>query len=149
MSLLKYFSVHFIEDYKISNEIVKNLSARNRSSINPLFQAAKEREPHLDIRQHDLEDPFPFEKGTFSMVMCNQVIEHLPKETAHNALRESYRVLGSGGNLFVYSPSIFNREQAQEPAAVSFLPALVEGIRLVGLDQRSKARAKVVASKIR
>jgi len=82
-------------------------------------QAAKERESHLDIRQHDLEDPFPFEKGTFSMVMCNQVIEHLPKETAHNALRESYRVLANGGNLFVYSPSIFNREQAREPVHIN------------------------------
>jgi len=82
-------------------------------------QAAKEREPHLDIRRHDLGDPFPFEEGTFSMVMCNQVIEHLPKETAQKALRESYRVLGNGGNLFVYSPSIFNREQAREPVHIN------------------------------
>ena len=82
-------------------------------------QAAREREPRLDIRQHDLEDPFPFEEGTFSIVMCNQVIEHLPKETAQNALRESYRVLGNGGNLFVYSPSIFNREQAREPVHIN------------------------------
>ena len=71
-------------------------------------KAAKEREPLLDIRQHDLEDPFPFEEETFSMVLCNEVIEHLPKKTAQNALRESYRVLDNGGNLFVYSPSIAN-----------------------------------------
>ena len=58
-------------------------------------QAAKEREPHLDIRQHDLKDPFPFQEEAFSIIMCNQVIEHLPKEIAHNALRESYRVLGN------------------------------------------------------
>ena len=51
--------------------------------------------------------------------MCNQVIEHLPKETAQNALRESYRVLGNGGTLFVYSPSIFNREQAREPLHIN------------------------------
>lgn len=82
-------------------------------------QAAKEREPQLDIRQHYLEDPFPFGEATFSMVMCNQFVEHLPKETAKNALSESYRVLANGGNLFVYSPSIFNREQAREPVHIN------------------------------
>jgi SAM-dependent methyltransferase len=76
-------------------------------------QAAKEREPNLDIRQHDLEDPFPFKDGTFSIVMCSQVIEHLPKKTAQHALRESYRVLSNGGNLFVYSPSIANPQSCQ------------------------------------
>jgi SAM-dependent methyltransferase len=76
-------------------------------------QAAKEREPALDIRQHDLEDSFPFKDGTFSIVMCNQVIEHLPKKTAQHALSESYRVLSNGGNLFVYSPSIANPQSYQ------------------------------------
>ena len=82
-------------------------------------QSAKEREPHRDVKQHDLEDPFPFEEGTFSLVMCNQVIEHLPKETAQNALRGKYRVLGKGDNLFVYSPGTFNREQAREPVHIN------------------------------
>lgn len=81
-------------------------------------QTAKEREPHLDIRQHDLEDPFPFEDETFSIVMCSQVIEHLPKKTARKALRESYRVLSNGGNLFVYSPSIAN-PRSREPAHIN------------------------------
>jgi SAM-dependent methyltransferase len=81
-------------------------------------QAAKEREPHLDIRQHDLEDPFPFEDETFSIVVCSQVIEHLPKKIAQNALRESHRVLSNGGNLFVYSPSITN-PQSRQPAHIN------------------------------
>jgi SAM-dependent methyltransferase len=81
-------------------------------------KAAKEREPHLDIRKHDLEDAFPFEDGTFSIVMCSQVIEHLPKKTAQHALRESYRILSNGGNLFIYSPSIAN-PKAREPAHIN------------------------------
>ena len=82
-------------------------------------QAAKKREPHLDIRHHYLEDPFPFEDGTFSTVMCNQVIEHLPKETAKNALRESHRVLSEGGTIIVYSPSIYNLKQVRDPTHIN------------------------------
>ena len=81
--------------------------------------AARKREPGLDIRQHYLEDPFPFSDGSFSMVVCNQVIEHLPGTTARHALREAYRVLSGGGAIFVYSPSIFNRRQAQDPTHIN------------------------------
>ena len=81
--------------------------------------AAKKRVPGLDIRQHYLENPFPFEDGTFSIVVCNQVIEHLPGETAKHALREAYRVLSGGGAVFVYSPSIFNRRQAKDPTHIN------------------------------
>ncbi|KPJ58196.1 MAG: hypothetical protein AMJ42_03710 [Deltaproteobacteria bacterium DG_8] len=82
-------------------------------------KAAKKREPNLDIIHHYLENPFPFEDGTFSIVMCNQVIEHLPKETAKSALRESYRVLGRGGNIIVYSPSIYNLKQVRDPTHIN------------------------------
>ena len=82
-------------------------------------QAVKKREPNLDIRHHYLEDPFPFEDETFSMVMCNQVIEHLTKETARSALRESYRVLSEGGTIIVYSPSIYNLKQVMDPTHIN------------------------------
>ena len=81
--------------------------------------AARKRVPGMDIRQHYLEDPFPFEDASFAMVVCNQVIEHLPRETARHALREAYRVLSGGGAIFVYSPSIFNRKQAQDPTHIN------------------------------
>jgi len=81
--------------------------------------AAKQREPNLDIRQHYLENPFPFQDETFSMVMCNQVIEHLPKETVRNALHESYRVLSEGGSIIVYSPSIYNLNQVMDPTHIN------------------------------
>ena len=82
-------------------------------------QAVKKREPNLDIRHHYLEEPFPFEDETFSMVMCNQVIEHLTRETARNALRESYRVLSEGGTIIVYSPSIYNLKQSMDPTHIN------------------------------
>lgn len=82
-------------------------------------QTAKKREPNLDIRQHDLADPFPFGDGTFSTVMCNEVIEHLPKPVAKNALRESHRVLNEDGTMIVYSPSIYHPKQAKEPTHIN------------------------------
>jgi SAM-dependent methyltransferase len=82
-------------------------------------EAARKREPGLDVRQHYLEDSLPFPDGSFSMVVCNQVIEHLPATTARHALREAYRVLSGGGAIFVYSPSIFNRTQAQDPTHIN------------------------------
>jgi len=82
-------------------------------------EAARKREPGLDIRQHYLEDAFPFSAGSFSMVVCNQVIEHLPATTARHALKEAYRVLSGSGAIFVYSPSVFNRQQAQDPTHIN------------------------------
>lgn len=82
-------------------------------------QTAKKREPNLDVRQHDLADAFPFDDETFSIVMCNEVIEHLPKEIAKHALRESHRVLSDGGTMIVYSPSLFNPKQAKEPTHIN------------------------------
>ncbi|MEE9504780.1 MAG: class I SAM-dependent methyltransferase [Thermodesulfobacteriota bacterium] len=82
-------------------------------------QAARKREPNLDMRHHYLENPFPFEDGTFSIVMCNQIIEHLNKEVARKVLRESYRVLSEGGTLIIYSPSIYNKKEAMHPIHIN------------------------------
>jgi len=51
--------------------------------------------------------------------MCNQVIEHLTKETARSTLRESYRVLSEGGTIIVYSPSIHNLKQSMDPTHIN------------------------------
>lgn len=82
-------------------------------------QAVKQRESNLDIRHHNLENPFPFENGTFSIVMCNQIIEHLTKEVAKHTLRESYRVLSNGGTIIIYSPSIYNKKEAMHPIHIN------------------------------
>ena len=58
-----------------------------------------------------LENRYPFEDCSISTVICNQIIEHLYPNTVKFMLRESYRVLKSGGIIFVYSPSKFDRVQ--------------------------------------
>jgi SAM-dependent methyltransferase len=100
-------------------------------------EAAKEREKNLDVRHHYLEDRFPFEDGAFSMVMCNQVIEHLPQETARNALHESYRVLSEGGTIIVYSPSIYDPMQVADPTHLNLhSPKSLKGeLEKVGFGQ--------------
>jgi SAM-dependent methyltransferase len=82
-------------------------------------QTAKKREPNLDIRQHDLANRLPFDDETFYIVMCSEVIEHLPKTVARNAIKESHRVLKEGGTLIIYSPSLYNPEQAKEPTHIN------------------------------
>lgn len=71
----------------------------------------KKRFQLIDMRQHFLEDNIPFEKETFSIVLCYQVIEHLKPQVAKFVLKESFRVLRKGGSLFVYSPCLYNKNE--------------------------------------
>jgi 2-polyprenyl-3-methyl-5-hydroxy-6-metoxy-1,4-benzoquinol methylase len=45
----------------------------------------------------------PFEDGTFDLVLCNDVIEHLDKQ--EELVREIYRVLKEGGYLYLTTPN--------------------------------------------
>lgn len=50
-------------------------------------------------------DKFPFESNSFDLVVCTEVLEHLPQSPAH-ALSESRRVTKPGGSLLVTTPNI-------------------------------------------
>ncbi len=80
---------------------------------------AKRRFPHIDMRQHFLEDRLPFERNSISTIMCHQVIEHLSKETAIFMLRESYRVLKKGGIILIYSPCKRSKKQSLEETHIN------------------------------
>jgi SAM-dependent methyltransferase len=58
----------------------------------------------LDVKQHDLADPLPFEDESFEAIYCGQVIEHVPHETKEMIFAEAYRVLKPGGEFQVCSP---------------------------------------------
>ncbi len=47
----------------------------------------------------------PFEDGSFDLVMCSQVLEHVPDDL--KGLSECYRVLISQGMLFIAAPNCF------------------------------------------
>lgn len=66
-----------------------------------------------------LESSWPFQDCSFTTVMCNQVIEHIPDGIVRYLLQESYRVLQPGGTLMIYSPSCFNRVERQNPTHIN------------------------------
>jgi ubiquinone/menaquinone biosynthesis C-methylase UbiE len=61
-----------------------------------------ERLPNITFLQHDVSERFPFADGTFEVVWCSEVLEHL-FDTAF-ALREMHRILKPGGRLLVTVP---------------------------------------------
>lgn len=51
----------------------------------------------------NIEQPFPFKRNFFDLVICNDVIEHLEKPLA--PLRHIYAVLKPGGILYLTTPN--------------------------------------------
>ena len=58
--------------------------------------------PGITFRQHDVAESLPFADGTFEVVWCSEVLEHLFAPAF--ALREMHRVLRPGGRLLVTVP---------------------------------------------
>ncbi len=83
------------------------------------IKIARTRFPAIDIRHHLLENDLPFEDRSIATIICNQVIEHLPLETANHMLEECLRVLQPQGSLFIYSPSIFDQQQRLEETHIN------------------------------
>jgi len=66
---------------------------------------------NIDIREHKLENKLPFKDSSFSIVVCNQIIEHLPNKTAKLVLKECYRVLDKDGCIIINSPCSYDKKQ--------------------------------------
>ncbi len=64
---------------------------------------ARSRHPDLRICRSDAE-LLPFRSGVFDIVLCLQLIEHVPKP--ENVLAEVARVLKPGGMLFLSAPNM-------------------------------------------
>jgi SAM-dependent methyltransferase len=59
--------------------------------------------PEITFLQHDLCDPIPFLDGSFNVIWCSGILEHVPNPGF--VLREMYRGLAPGGRLLVTVPS--------------------------------------------
>jgi ubiquinone/menaquinone biosynthesis C-methylase UbiE len=75
------------------------------SDINPSFFQASE----LEFKACDLSRPLPHPSESFDYVTCIEGLEHL--ENPFNALREFYRILKSGGKIYVSIPNYLNIER--------------------------------------
>ncbi len=58
--------------------------------------------PGITFKQHDVSERFPFADGTFEVVWCSEVLEHLFDPSF--ALREMHRILKPNGRLMVTVP---------------------------------------------
>lgn len=50
-------------------------------------------------------DKFPYKDNTFDLVLCSEVVEHLP-HSPMPAIREMYRVARQGGHVLITTPNI-------------------------------------------
>jgi SAM-dependent methyltransferase len=82
-------------------------------------QAARQRCPAMDIREHQLEHRFPGGLEGAAVVICNQTLEHLEGRVADAVLCEAHRILSSRGVLVVTSPCFYNRQQRMEPTHIN------------------------------
>jgi SAM-dependent methyltransferase len=65
----------------------------------------------INIIIQDLKEKLPFNDGEISVVVLNQVIEHLESDTQLKLINEVFRVLKKGGVFFIYAPSCYNLKE--------------------------------------
>lgn len=62
------------------------------------------------FKQFNVElDPFPYADGSFDIVLCCELIEHLLVDPSH-MLKEIHRVLKPGGVIFISTPNVARLE---------------------------------------
>lgn len=61
------------------------------------------------------DHPLPFKDNSFSLVLLNQVIEHLPKDTGKYYIKEIIRILEPGGVGIIQSPSVYAKIFSTDP----------------------------------
>jgi SAM-dependent methyltransferase len=82
---------------------------------------ARLRWPELSLICCDLSVPLPLQNECFAMIVCNQVIEHLPAAHALPLLSECHRVLQKDGVLFLYTPSKYNWVERKKEHHINLL----------------------------
>lgn len=83
---------------------------------------ARQRLPAGRFVHADVADGLPFGDECFSVVLLNQVIEHLGPSLARSAVSEAHRVLQPGGMLMVFSPCRADRKElAADPTHIGLL----------------------------
>lgn len=82
---------------------------------------AKKRYKDIKIEIHDITKTFPYPDCSFSVVFCNQVLEHIPPKKTNFLLSEIFRILDDEGVAFINMPSIYNKEGRKEPSHINLM----------------------------
>jgi|LGVF01.2.fsa_nt_gb 2-polyprenyl-3-methyl-5-hydroxy-6-metoxy-1,4-benzoquinol methylase len=65
----------------------------------------------------------PFKSNSFDVVICNQVIEHIPKQCHQQLIDESHRILKSNGIFYIATPNkLWPIEPHTKLPFLSYLP---------------------------
>ena len=59
----------------------------------------------IEVRRHDLAEALPFADGSFDLVVCNAVVEHL-HGIHKQVFTEAHRVLARGGSFVFTTPNL-------------------------------------------
>ncbi len=62
------------------------------------------REKGLNVIEASIES-IPMESGSFDVVLCNNIIEHLTVDQAYNMLQEAQRLLRPEGEIIIITPT--------------------------------------------
>jgi ubiquinone/menaquinone biosynthesis C-methylase UbiE len=73
-------------------------------------------EPGQAMLQFDITD-IPFETGTFDVILCMHVLEHVPND--RQAMAELYRVLNQRGWAILQSPIDTHRDRTFEDPTIT------------------------------
>jgi 2-polyprenyl-3-methyl-5-hydroxy-6-metoxy-1,4-benzoquinol methylase len=72
------------------------------------IQIAKKHHPNYDYFVHDACKEFPYDKESFDIVLCVEVLEHVP--SPYLVLENMFRVLKPGGCIIVSTPNGLHKE---------------------------------------
>ena len=100
--------------------------------VSPFF--AEEARSGIDLALGDLRR-LPFADGAFTRAYALDVVEHLSRDAVADMLAEAARVLGPGGQLFLYSHVRKNAPIARGLRAINWLARRLERIGLLDLAQ--------------
>jgi ubiquinone/menaquinone biosynthesis C-methylase UbiE len=87
----------------------------------------------------------PFEEGSFDVILCNHVLEHIPDDT--KAMQELYRILKVGGIGIFQIPQDLNREKTFEDNSITDkkerakIFGQYDHVRIYGRDYFDKLRS--------
>ncbi|MFC6267567.1 class I SAM-dependent methyltransferase [Frigoriflavimonas asaccharolytica] len=124
-------------------------SLKNILKANPNYQDV-DLNPNLASLQMDITD-LKFSDNTFDFIICAHVLGHIPDEK--KALSEMYRVLKSGGKLFLLSLMNLNSEETLENFENNTPEKKLKAYgefdlqRLYGLDFENRLQSKQVVIK--
>jgi SAM-dependent methyltransferase len=71
---------------------------------------------------HDIEDiPWPFDDGTFDVLNCSHILEHIDRSKLVGVMNEMHRVLKEWGELRIEIPVAPHWKAFADPTHVSYL----------------------------